>query len=540
VIDPATSPALAVRGRIATMDELANGTVIPDGVVYCRDGGIVAVQPATVAPPPGFAAVTVVPTGGTIFPGLIELHNHLPYDVLGLWQVPKRYGNRDQWSSPSTPDYHQLITGPMQVLGSDPRVAAAVVRWVELRCLLGGTTTSQGVTLATDPGLIQHFRGLVRNVESTGDPTLPAAATHIADVEADDRAKFLARISGTTKMILHLAEGTDSAAHDHFAALQGADGQWAITSNLVGIHCVALTEDDFGILAGHGGSMVWSPFSNLLLYGQTANVGAAIAQKVPIALGSDWSPSGSKNLLGELKVARLAAPGAGATLSDEALVAMATLTPARLLGWDHRLGSIEAGKLADLIVVTDTSAAPHTSLVDATEAAIALVIINGIPRAGTPQLMTATGASTTEMVTIGGQPRALNLAQPTSDPAVAAISAAQAQALLTAALQDLPNHHAGTGTSLPAGQIRLAVEGLVDNQMSPRHHLPLNGRPTGPNRATSALSTTAPVGPLPALTLDPLTAIDNATFYETIAAEMNLPLAIRSGLAAYASLRKTQ
>ncbi len=534
VIDPATSAALAVRGRVVTMDQPTNGTVIADGVVYCRDGVIVAVQPAATAPPPGFEAVTVVPTGGTIFPGLIELHNHLPYDVLGLWQVPKLYGNRDQWSSPSTPDYHRLITGPMQALGSDPQVAAAVVRWVELRCLLGGTTTSQGVTLATDPGLIQHFRGLVRNVEATGDPSLPAAATHIADVEASDRTKFLDRISGPKKMILHLAEGTDSAAHNHFAALQGDDGQWAITPSLVGIHCVALTESDFGVLAGHGGSMVWSPLSNLLLYGQTANVGAAIAQQVPIALGSDWSPSGSKNLLGELKVARLAAPAAGATLSDEALVAMATVTPARLLGWEHRLGSIETGKLADVIVVNGTSIAPHTALVDATEADLTLVIINGIPRAGTPELMTATGAPAGETVSVAGQPRALNLAQTTTDSAVAALSAAQAQGLLTAALHDLPNPHARTGASLPAGQIRLAVEGLVDNQMSPRHHLPLNGRPTGPNRAALSLTAAVPVAPLTALALDPLTAIDNAAFYRTIAAEINLPLAIRNGLAAYA------
>jgi cytosine/adenosine deaminase-related metal-dependent hydrolase len=52
---------------------------------------------------------------------------------------------------------------------------------------------------------------------------------------------------------------------------------------------------DFAILAGHSGSMVWSPLLNLLLYGQTANLGAALAAGVSVALGSDWAPSGSKN-----------------------------------------------------------------------------------------------------------------------------------------------------------------------------------------------------------------------------------------------------
>src|SRR5205085_9164742 len=103
---------------------------------------------------------------------------------------------------------HRRITGPMQVLGAQPAVAAALVRYVEARCLLGGTTTSQGITLAKDAGIVKHFKGLVRNVENTGDAELPNAVTHIADVVAADGDKFMKRISGKKKMILHLAEGT--------------------------------------------------------------------------------------------------------------------------------------------------------------------------------------------------------------------------------------------------------------------------------------------------------------------------------------------
>ncbi len=536
IIDPGISPPLALRGRVVTMDRGRGGTVLPDGVIYSQDGQIIAVEPAGAPPPAGFEAVSVVSTGGTILPGLIELHNHLPYDVLGLWQVPKRFGDRDQWSGPSNPDYRRLITGPMQVLGADPQLVPAVVRWVELRCLLGGTTTSQGLTLATDPGIVQHFRGLVRNVEVTGDPTLPAAATHIADVEAADWHKFLARISSSTKMILHLAEGTDTAAHNHFAALQGSDGTWAITSNLIGIHCVALEPDDFGIMAEHGGSMVWSPFSNLLLYGQTADVGAAIAHEVPVALGSDWSPSGSKNALGELKVARLAAQAAGTALTDEDLVAMVTVTPAHLLGWASRLGSLISGALADIVVIGTSSGSPHTAVVDATEADVSLVVINGIPRAGTPELMAAAGAPAGETVTVEGQPRQLNLAQPTADSAVAAVTATDAERLLTAALAGLPEHQPAHSAALGKGEIRLAVEGLVDNGMTPRHHLPFHGIATGPNRRAAVLAD-ASGQPLPSLPLDPLTAADNPDFYATVATEINLPAQVRDGLMAYAPAR---
>src|SRR3954469_25728643 len=188
---------IALAGRVVVMDQAK--TVIENGVVYVGDDSVVDCRPVAASAPTGFESVPVVHTRGTIFPGLIELHNHLPYDVLSLWQVPKQYGNRDQWSAPSTPDYHRLVTGPMAALGSSSTVTAAVVRYVEMGCLLGGTTTSQGVTLATAAGIVKHFRGLVRNVESTGDPGLPPASTHIADVVAKDGQKFLEHISGKKK-----------------------------------------------------------------------------------------------------------------------------------------------------------------------------------------------------------------------------------------------------------------------------------------------------------------------------------------------------
>jgi 5-methylthioadenosine/S-adenosylhomocysteine deaminase len=541
----ATSPGsdmpFALSGRVVTMN--AAGVVLDHGAVYGRAGSIVAVLPASDKPPPGFEKVPRVATRGTLFPGLIELHNHLPYDVLGLWQVPKLYENRDQWSGTSTPDYHRLITGPMAVLGADPALVAAVVRYVEARCLLGGTTTSQGVTLSSAPGIVKHFKGLVRNVESTGDPNLPPAATHIADIDAADAQKFLARISTGQKMILHLAEGINAnpAAHNHFLALQFSPGQWAITANLVGIHCVALDDDDFAVMASHGAGMVWSPLSNLLLYGQTAQLGSAIAHGVPVALGSDWAPSGSKNLLGELKVARLAAPSAGApNVTDADLVAMATRTPAAMLGWDAHLGSLEAGKKADLLVVAATTGDPYTRLIDATEADLRLVMIDGIPRMGTPTLMTRLGASAgTETIQVRGQDRLLNLAQIDADPDVEEVTVAEAMQRLAQALHDLPTssvHPAPmTAASSTATPIRLAVEGLVDNNMTPRPHLPLHGRPTGPNlpatrTLTAAAAAVATAGPLPALDLDALTAVDNPAYYKTLKAEGNLPKPIKDGL----------
>jgi 5-methylthioadenosine/S-adenosylhomocysteine deaminase len=459
------------------------------------------------------------------------LHNHLPYDILSLWPVPRKFTNRGQWSSSSTPQYHQLISGPMGVLGRDPDVVPAVVRFVETRCLLAGTTTSQGVALASAPGIVTHFRGLVRNIESTGDPQLPAATTHIADIDATDAEHFLARISGTQKLVLHLAEGIDDTARNHFLALHLGSGDWAITGNLIGIHCAALHADDFAVMAVHNGSMVWSPLSNLLLYGATADIGAAIGSGITIALGSDWAPSGSKNLLDELKVARIAAGHAQAQLSSQDLLAMVTTSPARMLGWQDHIGSIEAGKRADVVVFGGRTGDPYDAVLTATEADIELVVINGVARSGTINLMSMLGL-TGDQVTVAGQPRVLNLAQTTADPAVAALSVAEAVGRLEQALADLPNAATPTlaeavAMSLNTGQSLLAVEGVIDNHMSSRPHLELNGQLTGPNLPTftppALAAGAADTDAFPALTLDPLTTVDNPGFYQALATSIKHP-----------------
>ena len=79
-IDPLTGPPLALAGRVVTMN--ARYQVVRSGVVYIDKGTIVAVRPRTQPPPVGFETVPVVETGGTLYPGLIELHNHLSYNLL--------------------------------------------------------------------------------------------------------------------------------------------------------------------------------------------------------------------------------------------------------------------------------------------------------------------------------------------------------------------------------------------------------------------------------------------------------------------------
>ena len=124
--------------------------------------------------------------------------------------------------------------------------------------------------------------------------------------------------------------------------------------------------------------MVWSPMSNLLLYGATSRVKSARENGVRIGLGSDWAVSGSKNLLGELKVARLASDELQTGFSDRDIVAMPTRDAASILGWEQVLGSIRPGARADLIVLDGTPDDPYRTLIGALETSLTLVMINGV------------------------------------------------------------------------------------------------------------------------------------------------------------------
>jgi 5-methylthioadenosine/S-adenosylhomocysteine deaminase len=526
VIDPAEGPQLVLGGQIVTMDGARR--VINDGLLYIDKGSIVAVTAKNGPIPAGFESLPVIDTQGTIFPGLIELHNHLSYNLLRLWAVPRPYGNRGQWAG--IPEYRSTISGPMKLLGTRPDLLAALARYVECKCLLAGTTTSQGIELFSNAGARRFYRGIVRNVEQTNDPGLAEAGTRIPDVDAKDAQSFLARISQKKCYLLHLAEGLDKTARQHFLSLQFKPNQWAIAPSLAGIHCAGLLKQDFEVMAAKGASMIWSPLSNMLLYGGTAPVPDALASGVRMGIGSDWSPSGSKNLLGELKVAHLYSQNNGGLMSDLQILELATVHAAAILSWQDHLGSLEAGKCADLLVLDGKPQDPYGALLKADEQSIHLVMINGVPRCGTPPLMQSFGI-TGEDFAVGGNARVLNLAQATEDPDVAAIPLTLARTRLTKALGALPNLPpppvAKRAAKAPQLTWSLVLDELIPTGMDVRPHLPLGGHPTMAD-AKGKVAAKDPV--LTPLKLDPITVVDDSDFLDAIKNEKNLPDYIKEGL----------
>lgn len=513
----------------------AEGDVVENGTVFIQDNQIAAVAAAGDPPPVGFEAVAAVKTGGTIYPGLIELHNHLSYNILPLWQVPQAFQNREQWQNAQS--YKTSVTGPMSAiaLADDGSLLPALVRYVEAKCLLAGVTTSQGITLSTWSGTIhKYYKGAMRAVEIGAPPDLPPAHSKIPDVDAKDWTKFEKELKSSSCFLLHLSEGIDDRAHNAFLALRNPQNVWAIEPSLAGIHCTALTAADFSTMAQHQASVVWSPLSNLLLYGKTTDVVAARQAGLTIALGSDWSPSGSKNLLGELKAAKVVAAHFGLGFSDYDIVAMATRNPAKIVKWDARLGTIAKGKLADLLVVAGKGDDPYTHLIKSHEGDVILVTIGGQPRCGLKKVMQNAGGGG-EAVRVSGSSRLIDFTSPEQDPDIEKITLAEATQRLTAALGNLGAMHARSlivqrsisDRTISRPGWRLALDEQFGNNVELRPRLEYAGAPTGPD----LLAVRAAAPPLHPIKLDPLTVADDPHFLTTLKNEKNLPAGIAAAIA---------
>jgi hypothetical protein len=376
----AVGDALILRGDVVTMD--AQLTVVSDGRVCIKDKKIVAVLNAGDPLPAGFseASTLTIDTGGYIMPGLIDLHNHVEFNMLPMWKVPKLYTNRYQWTGHKT--YRPDIMHPKNLLTEKQYLnwSVEVVKYAEVKTILGGTTAIQGSPNSSET------RFLVRNVENQnfGMDRIYARALTIDEKRWQEElpSGLLRKISqdAVDAWLVHLAEGTDDKSKKEFATLKQLNLLRDVT---VIIHGTALTATEFQEMAQIGAKLVWSPLSNVLLYGKTTDIPAALAAGVLVSLGADWSPSGSKNMLAEIKVAHEYDKAKwGHILSDSDLVKMVTINPAVALSWDDKVGRIKGGYYADIAVFKKNKPDAYRNLIEATERDVRLVIIDGVPYYG--------------------------------------------------------------------------------------------------------------------------------------------------------------
>ena len=356
---------VALRGCVLTPD-----VPIDDGyVVVGLDGRIAAVQPE---PPQG---VRVRETGGVILPGLIDLHGHPEFNVFAAWEPPRPFTNRYQWRGSDL--YQALVRDPQNRL-LEALPTGTQLRYAEVRAVAGGTTAIQGASGRTRSA----DEALVRNVDlrifgehkARSMIDLPSAGSR----DFDRLQQILAATGAgeVTAFYLHLAEGRgdDQRSQREFDRLVEFG---ALTPATVLIHGCALTREQLGQVADAGAKLVWSPQSNLRLYGETTRAADALEVGVAVGLGADWLPSGSTSLLAELKVAARVLAAQGHQPDPRQMVAMVTGTAARIAGLDDHLGALRPGRPADLLVLERHYDDPWENVLAADPSWVELVMVDG-------------------------------------------------------------------------------------------------------------------------------------------------------------------
>jgi len=178
----------------------------------------------------------------------------------------------------------------------------------------------------------------------------------------------------TDVYVPHVAEGINTAAHTELACLSGSAG--LLDENSALVHGIAMGGADGQVLAEDRASLIWSPRSNISLYGNTAPVAMLKNQGVLVSLSTDWTPSGSMNLGRELVCAdELNRNYFDNAFSDRELWLMVTYNPALALHVDGKIGSLAPGLFGDIAIYNSQgNTNPYRAVIEADPQSTALVL----------------------------------------------------------------------------------------------------------------------------------------------------------------------
>jgi 5-methylthioadenosine/S-adenosylhomocysteine deaminase len=372
---------------------------------------------------PGATMITL-DAGTVIFPGLINLHTHTTYNILPIWENGNVWKNRFQWRH--NQGYKQQIGGLLDYIEKNWTEASADTAYAiisEIQAVAGGTSLIQE-TMPLDESKADGGSFIIRNTGDDADLQIPNLE-HVNSVvdfyqpdvtptgEPDEDtsswtptkeksyyADFVQSVNNQNKpfysTLVHVGEGksgfvkgstADPYSQKEIALLHqelGTDitAPGSLAGSHLGLtHGCGIDVNDAALLdflSANQVSLIWSPVSNLLLYLDTTDVSKLLARNINVCLGSDWSPSGSKHVLDELRFAKYVNDLLGLGISNSELFAMVTSNPVKALGISGT-GAIAEGYDADLWVLRKANAADDalTALLACSDSDIEFVMVNG-------------------------------------------------------------------------------------------------------------------------------------------------------------------
>ncbi len=379
-------------------NRLIKGTILTPGTTYV--GGQVAFDATGTITCVGCkcatgAETTITCPQGVVSPGLINAHDHITYAQNSpAADSGERYEHRHDWRTGLRG--HNAIDVP----GGASNDA---ISFGELRFLFGGATSINGS--GGRPGLTRNLdrdtllEGLAQTpiyyqtfpLADSGQSTQRRSTCNYGN---GDTSEEIATEEAYTP---HISEGIDQASRNEFLCASSETYDTAtpgLSTDLIApqtavIHGTALLAPDFALMTKRNAALIWSARTNIVLYGDTAQIPVAKRLGVEVALGTDWIASGSTNMLRELQCASaLNRDYYNGFLSDLALWKMVTVNAAAAVAMDDAIGTLATGRTADISIFDGRQRAEFRAIIDAEPKDVALVLRGGKPLYGDDAVMT--------------------------------------------------------------------------------------------------------------------------------------------------------
>ncbi len=330
-------------------------------------------------------AITIDLRGCTIFPALINAHDHLELNHYPRSKFRQRYDNAHQWGEDMNA---RLDDSPYRELRAYPLEDRLFIGG--LKNLLCGALTVAHHNPPHKPLFRRDFP--VRVLQKYGW----SHSLHFSSDE--DIVRSYRSTPPDAPWFIHLAEGTDDVAAGEYRRLKALG---CVGKNTVIVHGVGLTDEDIADAAPKVRGLVWCPTTNEYLLGKTARARKWVESGGRLALGSDSRLTAAGDLSLELASAyhrydRTQNEAYWQTRQINAVTEWAST----IMGMPD-VGNLKVGSKADLFICTSETAF-YPSLIE-------LIVRGGIPQIGDPDIMAKFPHIETIEATLDGFPKLVNV-----------------------------------------------------------------------------------------------------------------------------------
>ena len=331
-----------------------------------------------------FDAASVVDLDDHILmPGLVNAHGHAAMSLLRgyaddlplqpwleehIWPVEARVLSAEFVADGTNLAMAEMIKTGTTCFADMYFFANTVAEQVQrsgMRSQIGFTVFDFPTAGGKDPDDYIH-KGLQLRDTYKGDGLIKiACAPHAPYTVGDETMRRIATYANELDMPVHIhchetaQEVADSLKLYGCRPLQRLDDLGVLLPQTQLVHMTQIDDEDIRLIQDNNCHVVHCPESNLKLASGFCPVGKLIDAGINVAIGTDSAASNNDlDLFGELKTAALLAKAVAndaSVLDAHAALRMATINGAKALGWDDQIGSLEAGKSADMIAVEISS-----------------------------------------------------------------------------------------------------------------------------------------------------------------------------------------